>query len=150
MARNTSLYVRRAGLSLLAADAALAALVGARIYPPQRPSEPVWPFVAWGVPIVGPFEAACMDGNESEFAVHAYAVTEGTGGQTISGEERATEISARVETVLADAGEIDLTDYGCPFAANAYFTWLQTQVIQDGAEADAFHAIAQFRANVAS
>lgn len=150
MARNSSLFVRRAGLTLLAGDAALTAIVGPRIYPPQRPAEPQWPFVGWGVPIVGPFEASCMDGNESDLAVHAYAATEGTGAQTISGEEQATEIAARIETVLADAGEVDLTAHGCPFPATAHFTWLQTQVIQDGAEADAFHAIVQFRVNVAS
>lgn len=150
MARNSSIYLRRAGLTLLAADAALVAIVAGRIYPPQRPADPQWPFVGWGVPIVGPFEASCMDGNETDFAVHAYAETDGTGGATVSGEERATEIAARIETVLADAGEVDLTDHGCPYPATAHFTWLSTQVIQDGAEADAFHGIVSFRANVAS
>lgn len=150
MARNSSIYLRRAGLSLLKGDAALVAFVGDRIYPPQRPAEPQWPFVAWGVPIVSPFLASCMVGNETDFAVHAYAATEGTGGSTVSGEERATAIAARVETVLGAAEDIDLQDYGCPFPAIAGFEWLQTQVIQDGAEADAFHAIASFRANVVS
>lgn len=150
MARNSSLYLRRAGLSLLRSDSALAAFVGTRIYPPQRPPKPTWPFVGWGLPIVGGFQASGMDGNETDFAVHAYAATIGTGGETVSGEERATAIAARVETVLASAGEVDLTDYGCPFPAIAHFEWLQTQVIQDGAEADAYHAIVSFRANVVS
>lgn len=150
MARNSSLYLRRAGLTLLHADAALQAIVGARMYPPQRPAKPIWPFVAWGVPIVGPFVASCMDGNEIDLAVHAYAATDGTGAQTVSGEERATEIAGRVETVLGDAGAIDLQPHGSPYPATAHFTWLQTQVIQDGAEADAFHAIVSFRSNIAS
>lgn len=150
MARNSSIYVRRAGLVLLKGDAALAAIVGDRVYPPQRPADPQWPFVAWGVPIVGRFEASCMDGNENDFAVHAYAETDGTGGSTVSGEERATEIADRVATVLAGAGEIDLATYGCPYPATAYFTWQQTEVIQDGLEADAFHAIVSMRANVVS
>lgn len=150
MARNSSIYLRRAGLVLLKADAALAALVGARVYPPQRPADPQWPFVAWGVPIVGRFEASCMDGNETDFAVHGYAETDGTGPQTISGEERATEIADRIVVALVGAGEIDLTANGCPYPATAYFTWQQTEVIQDGLEADAFHAIVSMQANVVS
>lgn len=150
MAKDSSLYARRAGLVLLANSAALQALVGARIYPPQRPPEPVWPFVAWGVAIAGAFEASCMDGSEINVAVHAYASTEGEGAQTVPGEERATEIAALVAAVLSDAGEIDLVPHGCPYPATAHFTWVQTQVIQDGSEADDFHAVTTFRINVVS
>lgn len=91
-----------------------------------------------------------MDGAEIDLALHAYATTEGTGGQTVAGEELAGQIAARAVTVLVEAGGVDLTDYGCPYPAVAHFTWSQTQVIQDGAEADAFHAIASLRVNVAS
>jgi len=91
-----------------------------------------------------------MDGAEIDFALHAYAATEGAGGGTIAGEERAGQIADLAVSALVDAGEIDLTDYGCPYSATAHFTWLQTQVIQDGAEADAFHAIATMRCNVVS
>lgn len=169
MPRDSSIYARRAGLTLLKGDAEIAAAVADRVYPPQRPSEPVWPFVGWGVPIVSPFEAVCMDGNAIDLAVHVYAATEGlaetvtfsdgstfddgTGfesGTTLSGEETAGRIAARIAAVLVDAGEIDLAEYGCPYPAIAHFTWQQTQVIQDGAEADAFHAIASFRLVVVS
>lgn len=149
MARDSSLYARRAGLTLLAGDAALQAIVAERVYPPQRPAKPLWPFVGWGVPIVGPFSASCMDGNEIDVAVHAYAATDGTGAQTIAGEERATEIAGRVAAVL-DGATVDLQAHGCPYPATAHFTWQQTQVIQDGAEADAFHAIISIRLNIAS
>lgn len=131
-------------------DAALAAIVADRVYPPQRPANPVWPFVAWGVGITGPFEASCMDGSEIDLVLHAYAATDGTGGATIAGEEQANEIAGLAVNALVDAGEIDLTDYGCPYPATAYFTWQQTQVIQDGAEADAFHALASLRVNIVS
>lgn len=150
MAQNSSLFLRRAGLSLLSADAGLGLLVGARIYPPQRPSNPQWPFVAWGVPIASPFEASGMNGAEVGFAVHSYAATTGEGGATVAGEELAHLIAARVEIVLASAAPVDLAPHGCLFPATAHFTWEQTQVIQDGAEADAFHAITTFRANVVS
>lgn len=149
MARDSSIYARRAGLTLLKGDAALAAIVGERVYPPQRPAAPVWPFVGWGVAIVGRFEASCMDGNAIDLAVHGYAATDGTGAQTIAGEEQAATIARRVAAVL-DGAEVDLTTYGCPYPATAYFTWLQTQVIQDNAEADEFHSIASFRLNIAS
>ncbi len=150
MARDTSLYVRRAGLSLLWADADLHAAVGGRIYPPQRPSDPTWPFVGWGVPIVGPFEASCLDGAEIDFAVHTYAATDEDGAETVSGEELATELCGHVARVLAEAGEVDLAPHGCPFPATAHFTWRSSQVIQNGSEADAFHGIVSMRANVAS
>lgn len=150
MARDSSIYARRAGLTLLKGDAEISAAVADRVYPPQRPSEPLWPFVGWGVPIVSPFEAVCLDGNAIDLAVHVYAATEGAAGGTVSGEETAALIAARTAAVLVDAGEIDLSVYGCPYPAVAHFTWQQTQVIQDGAEADAFHAIASFRLVVVS
>lgn len=150
MAKDSSLYARRAGLSLLRESADVAAIVDDRVYPPQRPANPVWPFLAWGVPVVEPFEAACMDGSRISFTLHAYAETSGTGGGTISGEEQAGALAGAAAAALIGAGEIDLADYGCPYPAIAQFTWGQTQVIQDGAEADAFHAIASFRCDVVS
>jgi len=150
VARDSSLYARRAALTLLKANAALAAIVGARIYPPQRPADPVWPFMAWGVPIVSPFEAGCMDGALIDVALHAFAATDGTAGQTVAGEEQAARLAQLAVDVLVGAGEINLAAYGCPYAATAHFTWSQTQVIQDGAEADAFHAIASLRVHVVS
>jgi len=150
VARDSSLYARRAGLTILKGTAALAAIVGTRVYPPQRPADPAWPFLGWGVPIVGPFEAACMDGCAIDFALHAYAATDGTGGSTVSGEERAGQIAALAAGALVAAGGVDLTAYGCPYPATAHFTWEQTQVIQDGAEADAFHAVASMRCNIVS
>lgn len=91
-----------------------------------------------------------MDGNAIDFAVHAYAATDGVGVATVSGEERAGRIASLAASALVDAGEVDLTVYGCPYPATAYFTWAQTQVIQDGDEADAFHAVASMRCNIVS
>ena len=97
-----------------------------------------------------PFEASCMDGARVSFALHAYAATEGSGSGTVSGEEQAAALAAAAAAVLVDAGEIDLEGYGCPFPAIARFTWEQTQVIQDGAEADAFHAVVAMRCEIVS
>ena len=149
MANETPLYVRRAGLSLLRADAGLTAMVGDRMYPPQRPANAVWPFIGWGVAIDSPFAAACLDGNQLDVAVHCYAATSGTGSGTVAGEERAGAIAAGVVRVLLGAGEVALDAYGLA-DATAHFTWLSTQVIQDAAEADAFHAIVSLRVTVAA
>jgi hypothetical protein len=146
---DSNIYVRRAGLTLLKADAAVQAVVDDRVYPPQRPATPQWPFLAWGVPIEGPFGASCLDGSEIDFAVHAYAETTGVDDATVSGEELASALNGLCRTVLNGA-TLDLTAYGCPYPATAHFTWQQSQVIQDGAEADAFHGIATFRATVAA
>lgn len=141
---------RRAGLTLLRADSALTALVGDRVYPEQRPAKVVWPFLAWGVMIETPFEAACMTGSQIDFAIHAYAETTGTGGSTVAGEKRAREIANLAVSILVDAGEIDLADHDADYPAKLHFTWAQTQAIQDRTEADAWHAFATMRAHVVS
>jgi hypothetical protein len=61
MARS-GLFVRRAVVAAWQAYAPLLALVPAsRIFPPQRPAKPEWPFVGYGVPNELPFEASCLD-----------------------------------------------------------------------------------------
>lgn len=148
MENDLALYVRRAGLSVVKAAPGVAALVASRVYPPQRPAAPVWPFVAWGVETAAPFEASCLDGARIDFALHCYAATGGTGAGTRSGEEVARELSVFAVGALVAAGEIDLTAYGCPVPAKVQFTWVRTQVIADASEADAFHAIAFVVAHV--
>lgn len=91
-----------------------------------------------------------MAGSQFDFALHAYAATGGTGVDTVAGEEHARTIANLAAKTLVDALEIDLTDHGCPYPAKAYFTWAQTQAIQDGAEADAWHAIAAMRGHIVS
>lgn len=150
MANDFALYVRRAGISRVKASPGVSDLVAARVYPPQRPAVPIWPFVAWGVETVAPFEASCLDGARIDFALHCYAATSGTGAGTRSGEEVASNLAALAVGVLIDAGEIDLTAHGSPVPAKVQFTWTQTQVIADAGEADAFHAIASMVAHVAA
>ena len=87
-----------------------------------------------------------MTGAEVSLAVHVFAATDDDG----AGEERAAAYAARVATVLVDAGEVDLSDYGCPVPAVAQFTWERTQVMQDATEADAFHAVVSIRAAIAA
>lgn len=140
MANDPTKYVRRVAIVAMKADAAIAATVGARVYPPQRPANPIWPFVAWGVDDNAPFEASGMDGNEIDARVHAFA----------DSHDGASDLAAAVVRALVGAGPLDLTGEGCPYPAIAHFTWQRTQVIQDGDETDSFHAIAFFRVAVVS
>lgn len=154
MAKDATQYVRPAVLRLLKREPTVTALVpAARIYPPQRPPNPDWPFIGYGVPSTTPFGASCLDGSAISVAVHAYAETTGEGDGTVGGEDMALAIVAAVVSVLGgDQGaEIDLQELGeCPYPARAYISWTATQVVQDGAEADAFHAWATFTITVAS
>lgn len=150
MPRDSSPYVREAVVAAWKAHAPLLALVPAgSIYPPQRPPTPAWPFVAYGVPTIGPFAASCLDGCTVAFAGHSYAETTGEGAETVQGEPRAAEIAQRMVDALADPLDLQAL-VGCPYSAIAHVTWTGTQVIQDGSEADRFHGIVGFDVTVSS
>lgn len=149
MAKDSSLYVRQSALQRMkAAPAIVADVPAARVYPPQRPANPLWPFIGYGVPTSAPFTASCLDGATITVAVHVYAETTGEGDDTVGGEELAQRIAANVAAVLE--GSYDLADTDCPWPATAHFAWTGTQVIQDGADADAFHGIVSFDVTVSS
>ena len=147
--RDSAPYVRRAVVAAWKASGALTALVPAdRVYPPQRPPNPNWPFVAFGVPVSSPFSASCLDGSRIAVAGHAYAETTGEGAATINGDVLCGELAQAMIDALADP--IDLAAYGCPWPAVAHFEWGSTSIIQDGSEADRFHGIVAFEITVAS
>lgn len=155
MARDSSAFVQQATLVLLKRAPTLAVLVPAdRVYPPQRPPNPTWPFVAVGEAIAVPFLATGMDGSGTSLAVHVYAETTGEGEQTVDGRDMANAILRVVVALLGgdDGAEVplasDLSD--CPYPATAYFTWTGSQVVQDGADAGAFHGFATFDISVSS
>ena len=149
MPRDSSDFFRQAVIAAWKGHAPLTALVPAdRISPPQPPPAPEWPWLKFGVPIVRPFGASCLDGCNIVFAGQAYAETTGTGAQTVDGEPRAREIGAAMVDALAEP--IDLQPFGCPYPATAHVTWTDTQVIQDGTEADRFRAIVGFDVTISS
>lgn len=154
MARDSSLFVRRAVLRLLKRAATVTVLVPAeRIYPPQRPPNPTWPFIGYGQPITVPVVASGLDGSGIAVAIHAYAETTGEGDDTVPGEDMAASIVRVVVAVLGgeEGAEIDLQELGdCPYPAMAYISWTGSQVVQDGSEADAFHGWANFNITVSS
>lgn len=148
MAKDSGLYVKRATIAALTGADAITDLVAERVYPLQRPANPVWPFIAYGAPIQAPFGATCLDGGETTVAIHNYAQTTGAGAETKSGEDTALQTNAAIAGLL-DGATLDLTEHGCPYAATAHFTCTGSQVIQDG-EADKFHGFVNFRITVSS
>lgn len=153
MANDASPYVRPAVLTLLKGAVPVTVLVpAARIYPQQRPPNPAWPFIGYGAPIVVPFGASGLDGSSTTVAIHAYAETTGEGDDTVSGEDMAAAINRVVAAVLGgeDGCEIDLTEYGCPFPAVAHISWTGSQVVQDNADASAFHGFSSYAITVSS
>jgi len=152
VANDSTPYVRPAVLRLLKRAPTVTVLVPAeRIYPPQRPPNPEWPFIGYGVPSSLPFGASGLDGCTVSVAIHAYAETTGEGDDTVPGEDMATSIIAVVVAVLGgeNGAEIDLQELAdCPYPAKAHVTWTGSQVMQDGTEADAFHAWATFTITV--
>lgn len=131
--------------------AAITALVPAeRIYPPQRPPNPTWPFIGYGMPVTVPFVASGVDGSAHAVAIHAYAETGGEGEATVMGDDLAQRIVAAIVDLLGgEAGcEIPLPD--APYQARATVTWTGSQCVQDGADASAFHAWATFDITVIS
>lgn len=155
MARLSDFYVQQAAMVLLKRAPTITALVPAeRVYPPERPPNPTWPFLSVGEAIASPFLASGMDGSATSLAIHAYAETTGEGADTVDGRAMAQAIIRVAVAVLGgDTGaevalQGDLSD--CPYPATAYFTWTGSQVIQDGTDGSAFHAFATFDISVSS
>jgi hypothetical protein len=151
MARDSSPFVQQAALVLLKRAPTMTVLVPVeRIYPPQRPPNPTWPFVGVGEAIATPFLASGMDGSGTSLAIHAYAETT----DDTDGREFAAAMLRVIVALLGgeDGAEVplqgDLSD--CPYPATAYFTWTGSQVVQDGADASAFHGFATFDVSVSS
>ena len=136
MARVSALPIRRALLTLAKSNPDLTALVpAARIYPQAPPATPAWPFIRYGSPTVSPIFGQCANGGEITTAFHVFSKG---GPDSESAEDHAQRIAAAVEAAL-DKQSIDLAP------GRARVLWDGTQVLQDGDEAGAFHAIVSVR-----
>lgn len=143
--KDSSLPVRKAILKALKADNAVKVLVPAsRIYPPQTPAEPIWPFIRYGIPSDLPFRASGLDGSTIVVAIHAFAKG--------PGEDAAAAIKATIARAL-DGGEgkgltLDLVDADYPATAHVLVTG--GQLLRDTDEADAWHGIVNLEIAVSS
>jgi len=140
MARDSSIPLRKAILRALKADGTITALVPAsRIYPPQRPAKPQWPFILYGASIDTPLRASCLDGSTVNVAVHVFQ-------RGPNAEEETAAIKAALAASL-DGAELDLQ---AAYPAHASIVVTGGRTIQDGDEGDAWHGIVDIRADVAS
>lgn len=144
MANDLTLPIRRATLAELKANAPLLALVSAsNMHPQTTPASPAWPFVKMGAPSGLPIRAACVDGHEGIFAVHGFAKPRMSGAQMV---ETAEDHAARIGSAIASA--LDRKHLEIDGGYRVSVTWTGSQLLQDGAEADAFHTVQNFGVRV--
>lgn len=136
------LPIRRAMLATAKANAALNVLVpAARIFS-QVASQPnpTWPFVIYGSPTGFPIRAACVDGLEVTVAMHSFAKAREVAGSVVeTAEDHALRIGAAVVAAL------DGRRPALPGGGYLRILFTRSQLLIDGAEADAFHHVANFR-----
>jgi len=77
---DQSLALRRAIIAHIRADPSIATAVAARVYDTVPDRNVFRPYIRYGEPIIAPFEAVEVDGNETEITLHAY--TDGPGTDT--------------------------------------------------------------------
>lgn len=133
MAVDISKALQIAVVSRLEAFAPLTDIVPVeRLYGMQPPANPGFPYVRYGFPITGGFEATCWDGSTVRVTLHAFAETTSAG----AGEVIVSDVAALIVQAMADFNPDTINVIDCEF--------LQTRILQDGDEADRFHAIVEF------
>lgn len=140
MATIKTTQLRRAVLSKLKVTSAVTSLVAtASIYPQTTPPAPAYPHIRMGAPSFFPLKAACVDGTTGIFSVHTFSRGVDTGGAlAMTGEDHAGNIGDAIAAALD--GQILITDDG----ARLHIRWTGSQLMQDGAEADLYHAVVNF------
>lgn len=137
MANDRRLAARRAIIVAQRADAALTALVpAARIFGPQPPANPTWPFGKSGAPIAAPDRATGMDGTRVLITMHWFA--EGPGDDAVSAIAAASAKALDGAELVTDDGEI------------ASVTWTGGITLQDPEVASGWHATSDFEVIVDS
>ena len=134
--------VRRALLIKLKADLALTALIPkASINPPGTPT---WPFIVLRAPVTQRLKAACVNGGQGSWDVHAFAGPRLSAGAVVeTAEDHAGSIGAAIETALAD-NWLDLPD-----GAKVRIRLGDIRLLQDG-DLDHYHWFAQVNWRVLS
>lgn len=135
MPRDRSLPLRQAVITRLKADADLIVLVpAARVYGMKPPATPTWPFTRYGTPDATPRRGTCWDGSDIDFTIHAFS-KEGF-------EDQLANINS---AIIGSLGDAVLTLNG---GGKAIIGWLGSQILEDGAVADAWHGLNRFRATL--
>ena len=146
MAQDRTLAIRRAILPALKHSAIVTALVPPeRVFSSTTPGLPVFPFVRYGVAVTSPFRASGLDSSAVSVPVHAFTkpLYDASGAMLATAEDRAHLIGAAIAETLDD---ITLALEG---GGKARVTWAGSNIIMDGDEADAWHAIVNLRVEAA-
>lgn len=138
--------VRKAALPLLKDNAQVLALVPSeRVYPSTTPAKPTFPFVRYGAPTQTPFRRSGLGSSSVAFKVHGFTrpLLSLSGGLRETAEDQAYKLGLAISTALD--GRVAPIDG----ALHVTFAWTGSTVIQDGDEADAWHAVVSFTGDVA-
>jgi hypothetical protein len=139
MANDLTLPLRRGVIAHLKNDPALTALVpAARVYGPEPPPNPAFPFIRYGLPVTLPFAPSGCDGSAVSGIVHAFAKGPGEDDAAALGAAIAKSLGGAVIDLASQAG----------FPATAYLQWAGTDILQDAAEAGAWQAAVRFQATI--
>lgn len=125
--------VRRIAISILKQDSAVTDLVAASSIHPL--SDPQWPFIRADGFRATPRGVRCTSMSEVRFMLHGFAKPRYASGAMI---ETAEDHAARIGSAIKDALHRNrLTTDGIDYS----FRVLSSQLMRDGAEADAWHVV---------
>ena len=143
MAKALLRLTRRAVLTHFKANSGVSALIGSRFYGQVAPDPVTWPFAKLGAVSSTPLQASCVDGAEYRITVHAFAKARlnAGGGMVETAEDHCSRIAEAIE-VAGDRSKLAIT------GGFVSLSLLGTQIMVDGGEADAFHAVIDFRGRV--
>lgn len=137
---DPSLSVRGKIIASLKADAQLTAIVPAtRIYPGKPPASPIFPFIRVPMLIGTVAELDGGSGSEQSGVIHSF--TKLANPTVPDPEAQAATINRHIVRIVSGIDDVELGD-GESLGVQA----TQTQVIEDGAEADAYHGMVTVRA----
>lgn len=129
-------HVRRAILPALKAHTLLTVLVPATSINPTG-AAPTWPFVILRSPTTQRLKAACVNGGQGTWDIHAFAGARTSGGAVVeTAEDHAGRIGEAIEGALAD------TWLTLPDAAKVRIRLSDIRLLQDG-DPDHYHWFAQ-------
>jgi hypothetical protein len=143
MAKGLLLPTRRAILTHFKAKTGVTDLIGQRFYGQTAPAPVTWPFAKLGAVSGIPIKSACVDGMTYRATVHVFAkpVYNASQAMTETAEDHCARIAAAVE-VAGDGARLAIT------GATGGMFLIQTIIMQDGAESDAYHAVIDFSVRV--
>ena len=136
---DPSLSIRGKIIAALKSDSALIGIVpAARIYPSKSPASPVFPFIRVPMLIGTVAELDGGSGSDQSGVIHCFTKL---ATAVPDPEAQAATINRHIVRIISQIDDVDLGD-GESLGVQA----TQTQVIEDSAEADAYHGIVSVRA----